>query len=239
MAERFWPGENPLDRQVRVTAGDEASGWLRIVGVVDDVRHSSLAREPVPEMYRPIAQMPMPDFSVAIRTVGDPTALAAAARGVVQSLDRNLPIYDVRTMEARIASSVAQTRATASLLLATALLAAAARRRSRSTGRSGTPSRSGSGNRRAARAWRDAAVGLPTGHRPRCCWRRSARRSAPRWRWRSRRCSERCCSKRARPIPRHTLACRRPARAGDGGEPRAGAPRDAGRAAGGISKLSR
>ncbi len=124
MAERFWPGGNPLDQQLRVTAGDEASSWLRIVGVVDDVHHSSLAREPVPEMYRPFAQMPLPYFSVAIRTAGDPTAFAAASRSVVQALDRNLPVYDVRTMEARIANSVAQTRATASLLLATALLAA-------------------------------------------------------------------------------------------------------------------
>jgi putative ABC transport system permease protein len=124
MADRFWPGENPINRQVRVTAGDEGSGWLRIVGVVEDVRHSSLARQPVPEMYRPYAQMPLPDFSVAIRTVGDPTTVAGAARAIVQSMDRNLPIYDVRTMEARIARSVAQARATASLLLATALLAA-------------------------------------------------------------------------------------------------------------------
>jgi len=123
MAARFWPGGNPLDQQVRVAAGDESSSWLRIVGIVDDVRHSSLARQPVPEMYRPYAQMPLRNFSVALRTVGDPTAVAAAARSVVQALDRSLPIYDVRTMEARIANSVAQTRATASLLLATALLA--------------------------------------------------------------------------------------------------------------------
>jgi putative ABC transport system permease protein len=124
MAERFWPGGSPLDQQVRVTAGDEASGWLRIVGVVDDVRHSSLAREPVPEMYRPYAQMPLADFSVVIRTMGDPAAIAGAARALVQALDRNLPVYDVRTMDERIARSFAQTRATASLLLATALLAA-------------------------------------------------------------------------------------------------------------------
>ncbi len=75
-------------------------------------------------MYRPYAQMPMRTFSVAIRTVDDPTAVAGSARSLVQALDRSLPIYDVRTMEARIANSVAQTRATASLLLATALLAA-------------------------------------------------------------------------------------------------------------------
>jgi predicted permease len=124
MADRYWPDANPIDQHVRVTAGDEESGWLRVVGVVDAVHHTSLAREPVPEMYRPYAQMPLRNFSVVLRTNGEPTALTAGSRAQLQALDRNLPVYDVRTMAARIASSIAQTRATASLLVATALLAA-------------------------------------------------------------------------------------------------------------------
>jgi putative ABC transport system permease protein len=125
MAERMWGRDDPIDKRIRVAAGDDASGWLRVVGVVDDVHHIDLARDPVPEMYRPFAQMPEPDFMVAIRSTGDATSVAAAAHTVVQTLDGRLPIYDVRTMEARIASSVAQSRAMAALLLTTALLAAA------------------------------------------------------------------------------------------------------------------
>jgi putative ABC transport system permease protein len=124
MAARFWSGASPLDRRIRVTAGDEESGWLRIVGLVDDVKHISLARAPVAEMYRPFAQMPLRDFAVVLRTANDPTAETGAVRAAIQSLDRRLPIYDVRTMDARIASSLAQSRATALLLGTAAILAA-------------------------------------------------------------------------------------------------------------------
>ncbi len=124
MATRFWPDGRALDRRVRVTAGDEESGWLRIVGVVDDVRHTSLAKAPVAELYRPFAQMPLRDFSVVVRSAGDPSRAAAAAREAVRAIDRSLPVYDVRPMDDRVAASFAQTRATARLLLAAAMMAA-------------------------------------------------------------------------------------------------------------------
>ena len=125
MAKRFWPNESPIDRRVRTTAGFDSGGWFRIVGVVEDVRHVSLSRDPVTEMYRPIAQTAMPNFTLVVRTDRDPAALAPSARAAVQAIDPNLPIYDVRTMEDRIAASFAQTRGTMLLLLVTAALAAA------------------------------------------------------------------------------------------------------------------
>jgi putative ABC transport system permease protein len=93
--------------------------------VVEDVHHVSLNRDPVTEMYRPIAQTAAPVFTLVVRTTGDPSALAPSARAAVQAIDPSLPIYDVRTMEDRIAGSFAQTRGTMLLLLVTALLAAA------------------------------------------------------------------------------------------------------------------
>jgi ABC-type antimicrobial peptide transport system permease subunit len=123
LAKQYWPNEDPIDRRVRV--GLDPNGWLRIVGVVEDVRHVSLTRDAVTEMYRPIAQTATPLFTLAIRTDGDPAALTPSARATVQALDPNLPIYDVRTMEDRIAGSFAQTRGTMLLLLVTAALAAA------------------------------------------------------------------------------------------------------------------
>jgi putative ABC transport system permease protein len=125
MARRFWPNENPINRRVRTSAGFDAGSWFRIIGIVDDVRHVSLSRDPVTEMYRPIAQTAMGFFTVVVRTDRDAAGLAPAARAAVQALDPNLPIYDVRTMEDRIAASFAQTRGTMLLLLVTAALAAA------------------------------------------------------------------------------------------------------------------
>src|SRR5258708_1622356 len=122
MANRYWPDENPIDRRVCIGARFDSGSWFRIVGVVDDVRHISLSRDPVVEMYRPIAQTGTPMFTLVVRTVGEPTAFAPTARAAVQAMDPNLPIYDVRTMEDRIAGSVAPTRRTSPLLLVAAAL---------------------------------------------------------------------------------------------------------------------
>jgi putative ABC transport system permease protein len=121
---QIWAGRDPLNQRVRVTAGDESSGWLRIVGVVNDVRHIDLSRSPVAELYRPYAQMPLDSFMVVVRSAGEPAAIAPQVRSGIWAIDRNLPLYDTRTMETRLAGSVAQTRAIALLLLVTATLAA-------------------------------------------------------------------------------------------------------------------
>jgi putative ABC transport system permease protein len=123
MARQYWPNEDPIDRRVRT--GLDPHIWFRIVGVVEDVRHVSLTRDPVTEMYRPIAQTAAPLFTLVVRSDRGPVALTPTVRATVQSIDPNLPIYDVRTMEERIAGSFAQTRGTMLLLLVTASLAAA------------------------------------------------------------------------------------------------------------------
>ena len=125
MAKQYWPNEDPIDRRVRTGAGFDSGAWYRVVGVVDDVRHVSLTRDPVVEMYRPIAQTAAPIFTLVVRTGGEPAPFAPSARAAVQAIDPNLPIYDVRTMEERIAGSFAQTRGTMLLLVVTAALAAA------------------------------------------------------------------------------------------------------------------
>ena len=125
MARRCFPNTDPVNRRVRTSAGFDSGIWFRIVGVVDDVRHISLSRDAVPEMYHPIAQTAVPMFAVVVRTAGEPAAMTPAVRAAVQAVDANLPIYDVRTMDDRIASSFAQTRATMLLLMVTAALAAA------------------------------------------------------------------------------------------------------------------
>jgi putative ABC transport system permease protein len=124
MANRYWPNANAIDKRVRLTAGQDAGPWIRIVGVAEDVRHISLSRGAVPEMYRPYTQAAVSTFTLVVRTPGEPAAIAPAVRAAVQAGDPDLPLYDVRTMEARIAASFAQTRGTMLLLLVTASLAA-------------------------------------------------------------------------------------------------------------------
>jgi putative ABC transport system permease protein len=125
MANRYWPDANPIDKRVRLSAGEDAGSWIRVVGVAEDVRHISLSRGAVPEMYRPYTQAPVAAFTLVVRTASEPGAIAPVVRASVQAVDPDLPVYDVRTMEDRIAASFAQTRGTMLLLLVTAALAAA------------------------------------------------------------------------------------------------------------------
>jgi len=124
METRFWPAGDAIGQRVSLDGGFDGGHWNRIVGVVDDVRHVSLGTGPVPEMYRPYAQAPAADIVVVVKTMSSPEAIAPACREVIRSIDPNLPIYDLRTMEERIAGSFAETRATGLLLAITAALAA-------------------------------------------------------------------------------------------------------------------
>ena len=125
MAEMYWRDSSPIDARVRVTAGVNEGLWFRIVGVVENVRHVSLSREPVPEMYYPYPQAPVGTFTAVVRTAAEPASIVPAVVAALKRLDPRLPVYDVRAMSGRVAASVAQTRATMLLLLVTAGLAAA------------------------------------------------------------------------------------------------------------------
>ncbi len=125
MAGQYWPNGDPIGRRVRLSGGFDSGTWMRIVGVVDDVRHISLTRGSVPEMYHPYAQAPVPMVTVVVRTERDPSAVVPLARSAMLALDPNLPLYDARTMADRVQGSFAPTRGTMLLLLVTAALAAA------------------------------------------------------------------------------------------------------------------
>jgi predicted permease len=112
----FWPGvSDPVGRRIRGTSKN--APWMRVVGMVGDIRHYGLERPMRPGIYVPLAQAPNNSMTVAIRTAGGPAALAPTARGVVRELDPDLPLYRVRTMEEAVRRSMSE-RALFSWLLA-------------------------------------------------------------------------------------------------------------------------
>ncbi len=121
MAKKFWPNENPIGRRIKPSANNGA--WVEVVGVVASVRHQSLDRAPDPEMFVPFAQSPDAQLNLAVRTTSDPAGLAATIRGVVSSLDKDQPVYEVRTMEERVSESVAEPRFRTGLLMLFGLIA--------------------------------------------------------------------------------------------------------------------
>jgi putative ABC transport system permease protein len=106
MARQFWRGADPVGRAVRILF----SPPLTIVGVVGDVRHAGLRAAVRPEIYLPHVQEPQGAMTLAIRTGGDPTAVAAAVRQEIRSVDRNLPVEGMQRMEDLVAGSAASTR---------------------------------------------------------------------------------------------------------------------------------
>ena len=94
-----------------------------IIGIVGDVRHTKLDKEAEPMSYWPMAQMPYSFMTFALRTRGEATALASAARNVIQTLDPQQPVGNVRTLENLVGSSIARQRFNTLLLAVFAVLA--------------------------------------------------------------------------------------------------------------------
>jgi putative ABC transport system permease protein len=109
MAERYWPGEDPIGK--RITFTDSVAGpFVTIVGIVDHVRQVSLNAEPYPQMYQSYRQFPVRAGTVIVRTTPEPMALVSAVRAAVSSVDQNQPLYNVRTMEEILSASISRQR---------------------------------------------------------------------------------------------------------------------------------
>jgi predicted permease len=121
MARRFWGDASPLGARLSI-AGPEGP-WVTIVGVVGDVRHTGLAAGPRPEMYLPFEQETWPKLTLVVRSAADSTTLAQDVRRMVAGIDPELPVHDVRPMQALVARALRQPRLQAALVTTFAALA--------------------------------------------------------------------------------------------------------------------
>jgi predicted permease len=118
---RFSPGRNPIGRRVQFNG----NAWKEIVGVAGDVRQLGLDRPSEPEVFIPFFQGPFPIGYFMVRTASDPVLLASGVRSAVEAVDKDQPIFDVQTMQQRIAMSMGSRRFNMFLLTTFALLALA------------------------------------------------------------------------------------------------------------------
>ncbi len=98
-ARRFWPGEDPLGKRIRL--GDEESPLLTVVGIAKDGRYDGLGEDEATYFYRPEMQAPSyrSDLTLFVRTTGDASRLIPALRAEVRTMDPNLPVFHVRTLQ--------------------------------------------------------------------------------------------------------------------------------------------
>jgi predicted permease len=120
LARRFWPGENPLGKHITFM---RLQVPFEVVGVASDTRSGNLEDAPPMAMYSSYAQWTWPRVSIAIRTVGNPMAIAKLLPAQVAAVDRDLPVTDIQTMERVVADTLVQRKETMYLIAGFAVLA--------------------------------------------------------------------------------------------------------------------
>ena len=113
-AKQYWNGEDPVGRRIRFE--EDEDNWVEIVGVVGDVRQSSIEAEPTPELYIPYFQSPANNMTVVAKITAGGNGSAASFRSEVTAVDRSQPVYNIRTMGEVVDEALAQARFSVVLL---------------------------------------------------------------------------------------------------------------------------
>jgi predicted permease len=121
MARTYWPNADPVGRRLKTGGANSTDPWMTIVGVVGNVKQYDLESDSRVALYYAAQQFPSGTMYLAARTTAAPQTLAATIAGEVRSMDPNVPIFEVKTMDQRLYESLARRRFA---MLALALFAA-------------------------------------------------------------------------------------------------------------------
>jgi hypothetical protein len=105
-AARYWPGQDPLGKRIRLLAEPETP-WLRVVGIVPQIKRE-IEKDADSESiaYLPLRQTPVRFFSIVARTLVPPTSVVQAVRREVQAVDPDIPLYRIRTMQEHLSKKL-------------------------------------------------------------------------------------------------------------------------------------
>jgi len=121
MAQRYWPGQNPVGKQISLAYGKRLR--LEIVGVVATGKYRSLQEEDQPFMFRPFSQIYEAQAALVVQTAGDPKPVLATVERAIHTLDANLPVLDGETLAQYMSIPLFVPRFTGTLLGVFGLLA--------------------------------------------------------------------------------------------------------------------
>jgi predicted permease len=123
MAERYWPGQDPIGKRLRRGLPETSTPWMTVVGEVDDVKLGSPAEETIAQVYQPVTQavasegvfatageLSATDGWIVLRSRVAPEQMENMLRAAVQKIDPQLPLYQMQTMEHAITDSEAPRR---------------------------------------------------------------------------------------------------------------------------------
>jgi putative ABC transport system permease protein len=111
LARRYWPHENPIGKRLKgFDPRGQHDDWLTVVGVVRDTRSGGLEKAPLSQIYESQEQRGEQIGNLVVRTAGDPATLAASVRTLLHSINRNVMVSSVVTMEHLLESQEIQRR---------------------------------------------------------------------------------------------------------------------------------
>jgi putative ABC transport system permease protein len=122
-ARRYWPNDDAVGKRLGFDDGAKQN-WWEIIGVIGNVKHTRLEVEAKPEVYFAATQSPDNFITLVARTSSDPAAMIGALRKQVAAIDPDQPVFEIMTMEQRIAAALAQSRFVMLLLSIFAAVAA-------------------------------------------------------------------------------------------------------------------
>jgi hypothetical protein len=110
-ARRYWPGQDPLGKKLRVVG---YGGLFTVVGVARNSTHTFVNESPGPMVHMSVFQMGWNETMVQVKTEGNPLGLAPAVQNAIHQIDTRLPVFDVRSMResTQMASSFAVIQST-------------------------------------------------------------------------------------------------------------------------------
>ncbi|MBI3666143.1 MAG: ABC transporter permease [Acidobacteria bacterium] len=111
IGRRFWPGQDPIGKTF-VTAGRSRV----VIGVARDSKYLSLRENALPYIYLPLLQQYEPMMTLHVKTAGDPMSLLVAVRGEIQSMNPDLPLFEIRTLAEHMGGSVFGERMASTML---------------------------------------------------------------------------------------------------------------------------
>jgi putative ABC transport system permease protein len=123
LADRLWPGEDPIGRRLQLQSTTPNAAWYTVVGVSTPTLHHELDGEPSLDLYRPFTQSSTGGPYYVIRTGGDPMSIASAATAIIGETDPNQSFLDVHTYDRRVANRIWQRRLAGALFGGFAALA--------------------------------------------------------------------------------------------------------------------
>jgi len=120
-ARKFWPGQDPVGKRLSFSEGTDS--FREVIGVVRNGKYGGLTESPRPFVYRPLLQNYDRYMTIIARTSSDPRNSISPIRREIQTLDENMPVFDVRTLAEHLGISLFPARIAATLLGAFGLLA--------------------------------------------------------------------------------------------------------------------